>query len=104
MRQIEAAGLPAPERQSRLVDGRRFQTDLVWRGAGQMVTVEVEGGTWVRGRHTRPQGFENDCEKYNAVELQHNPISLRVTGGMVKDGRALTFIRQALAKALGRAP
>jgi len=28
--------------------------------------VEFEGGVFARGRHTRPMGFINDCEKYNA--------------------------------------
>lgn len=31
--------------------------------------VELEGGTWSNGRHTRPQGFAADCEKYNAAAL-----------------------------------
>jgi very-short-patch-repair endonuclease len=28
------------------------------------VAIEIEGGVYVRGRHQRPQGFKNDCEKY----------------------------------------
>jgi len=35
-----------------------------------MVAVEIEGGSWNGGRHTKGQGFEDDCLKYNAaVEL-----------------------------------
>lgn len=34
------------------------------------VAVEVEGGAYTNGRHTRGKGFINDMEKYNkAVEL-----------------------------------
>lgn len=29
------------------------------------VAVELEGGEFVRGRHQRPIGFANDCEKYS---------------------------------------
>lgn len=30
--------------------------------------IELEGGTWMgKSRHTSGQGFENDCEKYNAA-------------------------------------
>ncbi len=31
------------------------------------VAVEIEGGIFASGRHTRGIGFVNDCEKYNAA-------------------------------------
>lgn len=31
------------------------------------IALEVEGGVWTRGRHTRPKGFLADMEKYNAA-------------------------------------
>ncbi|MFY9379409.1 MAG: hypothetical protein WAP07_04095 [Acutalibacteraceae bacterium] len=33
------------------------------------VGVEIEGGVWIQGRHTRGQGFINDCEKYNQAQI-----------------------------------
>lgn len=33
------------------------------------IALEVEGGVWTSGRHTRPQGFLGDIEKYNAATL-----------------------------------
>lgn len=33
------------------------------------IALEVEGGVWTQGRHTRPQGFLGDIEKYNAATL-----------------------------------
>ncbi len=29
------------------------------------IAVEVEGGTWINGRHIRPQTYLRDLEKYN---------------------------------------
>lgn len=47
---------------------RRWKFDFAW--PDQKVAVEIEGGTFVRGRHQRPKGFRADCEKYDmAVEL-----------------------------------
>ncbi|NBW16693.1 MAG: hypothetical protein EBR82_52820 [Caulobacteraceae bacterium] len=31
------------------------------------VCVEIEGGIWIKGRHTRGKGFLADIEKYNAL-------------------------------------
>ena len=33
------------------------------------IALEVEGGVWTQGRHTRPQGFLGDIEKYNQATL-----------------------------------
>lgn len=33
------------------------------------IALEVEGGVWTHGRHTRPQGFLGDIEKYNTATL-----------------------------------
>lgn len=33
------------------------------------IAIEVEGGVWTQGRHTRPGGFLGDIEKYNAATL-----------------------------------
>lgn len=31
--------------------------------------IEVEGGTWTQGRHTRGKGYQGDLEKYNAATV-----------------------------------
>jgi hypothetical protein len=46
---------------------RRWRLD--WFLPSVNVGIEIEGGIWIRGRHTRPVGFLRDIEKYNAVAL-----------------------------------
>jgi very-short-patch-repair endonuclease len=33
------------------------------------IAVEIEGGTWIQGRHTRAKGYQKDMEKYNAAQM-----------------------------------
>ena len=51
----------------------RFYKKRRWRAdyylPDYMTLIEIEGGVWVKGRHTRPYGYENDCEKYNKAQL-----------------------------------
>lgn len=47
---------------------RRWRFDRVWKE--KMVAFEIEGGIWVRSRHTTGKGFQEDCYKYNeAIKL-----------------------------------
>lgn len=90
---IEIAGLPTPERQFRFCETRRWRADFAYPSASLL--IEVDGGAYVAGRHTRGAGFEADCEKAStAAALGYRVI--RVTGRMVKSGMAVELIRQAL--------
>lgn len=44
--------------------------------------VEIEGGHWTGGRHTRGAGFEADCEKYNEAALEGWTV-FRLTSGLL---------------------
>lgn len=52
----------------------RFDPIRKWRfdyaNIEHMVAIEIEGGAWTNGRHTRGNGFINDMEKYNAAIMQ----------------------------------
>lgn len=58
-------GIPNPEQEYRFHPTRRWRADFAWPDA--MVMLEVEGGIWQQGRHTRPQGFTKDLDKYNTA-------------------------------------
>jgi very-short-patch-repair endonuclease len=93
---LRAAGLPSPEREVRFHPARLWRLDFAW--PSHMLALEVEGGVHGRGRHVRPQGFEGDCEKYNEAALLGWTV-LRVTGKMVRDGRALGLVERAIEQA-----
>ena len=46
---------------------RRWRFDFAW--PAQKVAVEMEGGIWTRGAHTRGKHFRSDAEKYNAATI-----------------------------------
>jgi hypothetical protein len=84
--------LDRPEVEWVFAPPRRWRFDLAW--PARMLAVEIEGGIWTGGRHTRGKGFEADCEKYNAAVLGGWRV-LRVTGGMIRSGKALSIVREA---------
>lgn len=56
-------GLPVPEREYRFHPTRKWRFDYCW--PLQKVALEIEGGVFVRGRHSRGMGMLKDMEKYN---------------------------------------
>ena len=88
-----ASMLPEPEAEYRFAAPRRWRFDLAWPAL--RLALEVEGGTWVSGRHTRGAGFEKDCEKYNEAALLGWTV-LRVTPGMIEDGRAVELVERGV--------
>ena len=76
------------EREVCLIHGRKWRVDFF---IAPRLVVEVEGGTWMRGRHQRGTGYASDCEKYNALTLAGYCI-VRYTTAMVQDGTAINQI------------
>ena len=58
-----ACGLPKPVTELRFAPPRRWRFDYAW--PDKKIALEVEGGVWSGGRHTRGAGFLKDIEKYN---------------------------------------
>lgn len=55
-----------PEREFKFCNGRKWAFDFAFPES--KVAIEIEGGTrFGKSRHSRGQGFVNDCEKYNAA-------------------------------------
>ena len=73
---------------------RSWRFDFAW--PIYKIAVEIEGGTWSGGRHTRGQGFEADAEKYNTAESMGWHV-FRLTAAQVYDGRGVEWVMKLLA-------
>jgi len=89
-----AEGLPKPQEEYRFHPERKWRLDYCW--PEHKLALEVEGGVWVRGRHTRGSGFVKDMEKYNAWAIMGGRL-LRVLPDSLATGATLDMIRDAIA-------
>lgn len=74
-----------------------FHPDRKWRAdfhlIGKKILVEVEGGIWSGGRHTRGKGYIGDIEKYNAATMMGYQV-IRFSTDQVKSGHAIQQIEK----------
>ena len=82
--QAQRLRLPAwvEEHQFAVSIGRRWRFDFAW--PDRMLAVEIDGGAFSGGRHTRGAGFSEDCRKLNAATLLGWRV-LRFTGADLDD-------------------
>lgn len=90
---LERAGLPLGVGQYRFVPGRLYRFDRAY--PSQMVAVEIQGGVWVNGAHSRGSGVQRDCLKLSLGAALGWRV-LPVTREMIESGLAVELIRQAL--------
>ena len=90
---LRAAGLDdGLAEQVRFHPTRRWRFDFAW--PAELLAVEVDGGLYVRGRHSRPGGQRGDMEKANEAILAGWRV-LRVTREHLRSGEALGWIARA---------
>lgn len=110
--QIKALNLPEPTREYRFAamscggigkgvrdrlrkaNLKDWKSDFCW--IDHKIICEVEGGIWVKGRHTRGKGFQADLIKYQEAMLL-GYIIYRCSGEMIKDGSAVKSIHRLLS-------
>ena len=93
-------GLHPPKLEFVFCKGRKWRFDFVWllsdyEGVKGGVALEVEGGVFTGGRHTRGAGFLKDIEKYNTAQLL-GFIVLRTTPTALPKIETIEMVRQAL--------
>lgn len=100
--QLEQAGIPF-ERQAQFDPSRKWKADFllapaVWLyGKTYMagLLVEVDGGTWVLGRHNHPTSIGAEYEKGAAAAILGFRV-IHCTSEQAEDGTCLGWIRAAL--------
>lgn len=71
----------------------RCKADFAWHA--ERVAVEVQGGTWINGRHSRGAGIKRDFRKANDAQLD-GWVVLKFDTDMIADGEALQVTQEAL--------
>lgn len=89
---LKASGI-AFEREFRFCSTRKWRADF--HLIGKMILIEVEGGVWSNGRHTRGKGYIADMEKYNTAQNLGYKV-LRFETAQVKSGMAIKAIEEAV--------
>jgi len=86
-------GINPPEREIRFHPTRNWRFDFAW--PQRRIAVEIEGGVWSAGRHTRGAGFIGDCEKLNEAARLGWTV-YRMPGPWVEGGRAVCYMERVL--------
>lgn len=89
---LAAHGIPAPTPEYRFHPERKWRFDFAW--PDKLLALEIEGGVFTGGRHSRGAGMLADMEKYNAAAI----LGWRVLRCVPRQlsGEAITTIKAAM--------
>ena len=71
---------------------RKWRLDFAW--PDHKLALEVEGGVFIQGRHSRGAGMVKDMTKYGELAVMGWRL-LRVTPKQIRNGEALTLVERA---------
>ncbi len=86
---------PWTRKEWRFDSKRKWRFDFAVWNEKILLGIEIEGGAFTQGRHTRGKGFLADMEKYNHATLLGWRI-LRFPPKEVLNGNAIAFIKRVL--------
>lgn len=90
-------GLPKPIAEYKFHPKRKWRIDYYFEHKNQKVALEVEGGVWTNGRHTRGKGFTKDMEKYNQLSA-HGIFLIRCVPKKLLKSDTIKLIKSVLIK------
>ena len=90
---VKRAKLPAPTPEFRFHPTRKWRIDWAW--PEHRLALEVDGGVWTHGRHTRGAGWMKDTEKLNELTRMGWRL-LRVTPSQLHDPQTIALLADCL--------
>ena len=93
-RLCELSGLPKPVAEHRFAPPRRWRFDHAW--PDHLLALEVQGGLFVQGRHSRGAALLKEHEKLNEAAAQGWRV-LFTTPKDLESTTTLDLLRRALA-------
>jgi len=95
--QLNGLHLPLPVCEYQWHPNRKWTFDFCWPAPNLMLAMEVNGGLFIQGGHSRGASYWADTEKYNEATLMGWRV-LVVTPSMLEleDGRAAFLLERAL--------
>lgn len=93
--EVQLVNLPKYSKEFSFHPERRWRFDYAWTEI--KVALEIHGGVFTNGRHTRGKGFTEDKVKMNSAQLL-DWIVIEATAAQVKSGDMLVWINKAIAK------
>lgn len=93
LRVLDSAKLAHPVAEHRFHPDRKWRFDYAWPAA--KVALEVEGGVWIQGRHSRGAGMIADMQKYNTAAAMGWRV-LRVTPEQLTSRMTEELLRRML--------
>ena len=85
-------------RWQKVIKGRRFEFDFCL--PDHRILVEIQGGTYNGGRHTRGYGYDADCEKSRLAQFDNWDV-IAYTGRQITKENIERLIEYARAKVNG---
>jgi len=93
--QCRMSGFPVLRPEVQFDPTRKWRLDFVFLLVDTLLAVEIDGGTHTQGRHTRGNGYHDDCIKINEATIAGYSV-LRFDAEMVKSGEARLQTERAL--------